>query len=917
LSEAELFVDRQAELATLRAELAEASTGRPRFVLVEGENGIGKSALLRRFAADTDGAHVLSASGDESETLLEYGVVEHLCRSAKAALPGELVAITDRSSVLPEPFSVGKGLLELLSTLHQHAPVVVVVDNAHLADASSQLALLFAFRRLQDCRVLAVLAATDEAGTSLRAGLCRLVDSDAGARVRLRGLGVLEIGELGTRLSGRPLSRRVVERLRDHTGGNPLHVRALVEELSAASLGGSLEALWPAPRSFSLVVSDRLASCSPEARRLVVAAAVAGMRCPFDIVRRLSGVQRPLQALQEAIDAYLVEYREREISFGHPLVRAAVYHDLGVSERVELHAGAAMLVGDEAEVLRHRAAAATKEDDALAADLAAFAAREATRGSWASAAAMFVKAASLVPVGPHREPIVLDAVECLLKGGDVLGARALADPLETFTDAARSRYLLGQLAILSGRSGEAEPLLTAAWERCPENDRMLAAKIACELLILTLSCLRAEEAVILGERALAAAEGTPFAYRALTYLIIAMGWTGRAAEAMDAVAAVPQPGEEASAELAGFLLARTLARIYSGAIGEAHEDASRLVTTACRSGDLFLHVIGLAELSLTEYRIGAWNDAIVHAELGASLAEDAELLLLLPSVHASATWPLAGRGEWDSAEGHAKAAADRASSPCTMAVAKMAEAVVAGARGQHQRVIDAVTCLRGLGAAVDEPNGKLPWHELYVGALIGMDRLDDADAELERFEAAAAAPHNPLAMSKASRLRGNLEMARGRNEEAGAAFDRALEHSSRVPAPFDRALAQASCGTWLRREGKLPAAVEQLETAREGFVRLGARPFLESCDRELASCRPLPSRRRPVDPSALTPKEVSVATLVTQGKTNREVAAELAISVNTVEYHLKHIYAKLGITSRSQLIVRLGVGQEGLDGEPR
>ena len=160
-------------------------------------------------------------------------------------------------------------------------------------------------------------------------------------------------------------------------------------------------------------------------------------------------------------------------------------------------------------------------------------------------------------------------------------------------------------------------------------------------------------------------------------------------------------------------------------------------------------------------------------------------------------------------------------------------------------------------------------------------------------------------------------MARGRNEQAGAAFSRALEHSSTVPEPFDRALAQASFGAFLRREGKLSAAVEQLEAARESFVRLGARPFLESCDRELGSCRPLPRGRRTVDPCGLTPKEVSLATLVTQGKTNREVASELAISVNTVEYHLEHIYAKLGITSRSQLIVKLGVRQYHLDGEPR
>ena len=161
-------------------------------------------------------------------------------------------------------------------------------------------------------------------------------------------------------------------------------------------------------------------------------------------------------------------------------------------------------------------------------------------------------------------------------------------------------------------------------------------------------------------------------------------------------------------------------------------------------------------------------------------------------------------------------------------------------------------------------------------------------------------------MAAAARARGNLEATRGENEHAEAAFQTALIDASQVDVPFDHALLQLAYGAFLRRAGKRTQAAEQLRPARDALNRLAALPDLERCERELAGCGLAPAKRRHQDASRLTPQELAVARLVINGLTNKQVARELVVSVKTVEYHLRHVYAKLGITSRSQLVLRLG-----------
>ena len=166
----------------------------------------------------------------------------------------------------------------------------------------------------------------------------------------------------------------------------------------------------------------------------------------------------------------------------------------------------------------------------------------------------------------------------------------------------------------------------------------------------------------------------------------------------------------------------------------------------------------------------------------------------------------------------------------------------------------------------------------------------------------------------AARLRGCLEAARGCDRQAQLAFARAKDVGAKVPIPFDWARTNAECGAFLRRAGKRSAAVAELTSARECFDRLGARPYVARCDKELAATGLTPQRRRVRSTEELTPQEKSVAELVAQGKTNRKVASELVLSVNTIEYHLKNIYSKLGISSRSQLTLRFGVQTASVNG---
>lgn len=860
---------RQAELRLLERELEDVLAGRPRIVLVDGPPGIGKTALLRRFLDEAGGLRILGAGCEEAEAGLVYGVVDQVVRLAGVPLPDVLNGLGSPGSAPPDPNSVGWAIVELIRSAQGEEPVALVVDDAQWIDPASAHALLFALRRLRLERVLVLISARDGGPRPLE-GLHRLAERGRAARLRLAGLDVGAIRELGASMGVDGLSTRAAERVRDHTIGNPLHLRTLFEEVPAETLRLPSDAPLPCPRDVRASVRDRLAACPLETRRFVVAASILGTRFPFVAAAQLSGVDEPLQALEQAVAARLLEehgdLRRRTVCFSHPHIRAAVYHDIGPGLRAALHTWAAHLVEGEAASLHHRVAAAHGDDAALVADLVSFARRQAGGGAWSGAAEELLAAMPLASTGVECEACLLEAAECMLHGGDVAGLGGLAERVAALQPGARRDYVLGSLALMNGRSEKAQRLLTAACELADTGgDHRLVTDIA--VLLATLFLARG-----CGRKALA--------------------WADRAL-------GDSERGEQ--------VIRRGYVRCITGDLAGARADLEHMADEYRCRGPVHLAVVSLAGLSLAEDRMGAWDDALLHARVAASIAEEADQRWLLSHVHALPCAVLAARGEWETAQIHAEAAERAAalgrSDFMGAAAAAMSVAHIARARGDHEGVLRGLAALLPLAGleALREP-GIHDWQVLRAEALVNLQRLEEAEAVLRPYQRLAARRGRRSALGAAARVGASLMAARGDRDGAAAGFEAALAYHEGLGMSFEQALTELEYGSFLRRVGRRTHAAAQLRAAAARLSELGARPFGERCERELAACGLTPIKRCDVSRDRLTPRELSVARLVAAGRTNREVAAELMVSVKTVEYHLGNIFGKLGIRSRRRLV---------------
>jgi DNA-binding CsgD family transcriptional regulator len=918
------FVGRQTELTFLRTRLEVATGGTSQLVLIAGGEGIGKTALLGEFLSSVDHRKAL-ACGDQLEASLSYGVIQQLAIDLGEPLLERLTSLS-ADDADPQPTQVGAGLMDLFGRVQAEGLIVIAIDDAHWADPESLQALGFALRRLGTGRVLALLAARDDLVERLPAGFQRLLMGPAGAHLRLGGLGITEIRTLSLALGAGSLSGWAAGRLHEHTGGNPLHVRALLEELPLSALHHNGRPL-PSPRSFQKRVLARLAACPKAAEPLVVAAAVLGTRCPLALASRLAEIDDPLPALEQAIHAHLLEEQptatELVVAFPHPLVRAAVYYDVGPARRAGLHARAARLVGSKTAAIRHRVAATSRPDPGLAADFVTLASRQAAAGTWTSAAHNLLTAARLSATQDERERLILRAIDHLVLGGNLIEATMYADEVVTFSEGARRDYVMARLAMITSHQADDEWLLPCAWQNGDlGTEPELAASIAQQLAFHGLLHADGEQAVTWARRALAARPTNPATPCNLQdILTVGLVMTGRAREALTLTASLPDPAEAPSLAALDGWIGRSIARAWTDDLPGAR--GNLIATLAAyrdhRGGPLLWALIGLAFLAEIEYRLGAWDDAIAHAELAVALAgetdEDQGGDWLAALVHAIATFPLAARGAHESAAAHASAAATHlklADSQQSSIWVATAQALLALAEDDNARIVAALEPLYGLPAwaALGEPSWQFG-PALYAEALVALGRCDQAQAALVPFEVQAATCGRRSAQAAAARARGTLEAAHGHFEKAEIAYQTGLKLAGALPLPFDRALLEAAYGRFLHQTGRRANAVGQLTKAREQLARLDAQPYLERCDRELASCGYPQAERRLGPRGTLTSQELAVARLVAAGRTNRQAAAELVVSVKTIEYHLSNAYAKLAITSRTQLA--LALAPEGED----
>lgn len=887
------FVGRQVELRILDERLAAAESGHPQVVFVEAEAGAGKSTLLSRFLATHSNVVALRTSGDEAETLLSYGVIDQL-------IPGTL---TEPGA---DPMVVGAQLVDFLDRSQNGDKVVVLtIDDVQWADRLSMRAILFALRRLRADRVLVIVIA--RLGEMNDPGWVRFMGGDPRAtRMRLEGLAADDISQMASALGLGVLTRSGAARLVAHTGGNALYCRALLDEIGVVGLSTDLGGL-PAPRQLSGVVLSRVASLSTSTQNFLAAAAVLGQHSPPGTIASVAGLPDGRREIEESVQSGLMTdgATSPELSFTHPLYRAAIYGDLSPTTRRTLHERAAQFTAGRTG-LSHRISASLGSDEVLANELDELAVSSVETDELGVAAWAFEQAAALSSVGEERERRLLDAGVALLNSADTIAAAEVLASCQV--SSARRDALMGLLEVLTGAPGAESRLLGAWTTHDRDTEREIGARAATSMANWMVITGRPDQALLWADRAI---EGTPAdsALRSMARTAQAYGLAsaGRSPEGLRVLGFLPVAGSEVSETDA--LIMRGMLKLYvddlPGSIADLGLAAARLRAglPATYPGPCLSH------LSDAYFRRGDWDAAVTHAQFATAMAQDADRPLDLSRAHARCAQVFSSRGEWVLALSHVNAtrnAAERFPAVLPVANAAVAAITYASARSDHDGVLAATERLRATELlGVGGRPGMFNWRAMEVDALMGLKRFTEAGVAIDEFE--AAIPESGLASASMAiaRCRGNLAVAIGNALEAEAEFAKAHAMEAHVLTPFELAMVCLNDGQRLRAVDNIPYAVAQLERAHQLFSDLGADPYVTMCASELATLHVVAAQNSPGVSLGLSRAELAVARLVATGLTNREVANELFVSVKTVEYHLRNSYMKLNITSRRSLAALL------------
>ncbi|HEY4702733.1 MAG TPA: AAA family ATPase, partial [Streptosporangiaceae bacterium] len=410
----EVFVGRAAELARMAQVVASVETGQPWLVTIEGEPGVGKTALARRALAGTgsEGFRVLSARADQAEADLDFGLVDQWLRAAGAGSPltAPSAGSVGGTGSAPSSFAVGAQLLEVVGAQLAVGPVVIFLDDLQWADRKSVEALTFMLRRLSVDPVLAVVTYRRPLDRLNEAAHRMLSSMENRLPIMLEGLGPDEAAALVGAIRSELLDDEVVGRLYRDTGGHPLYLRTLLSE--GSGLNSQAYGTRAMPRSLAAAVGDHLRGLPPETRTILEMLAVLNLRIPLAQLGQAAQVSSPSAAIEPAVAAGLVDWWPEDpvcpVEIRHLLVRDAIYARITATQRRQLHARAAMVVS-EAASWEHRVAALEKPDEDLAAQLEQLARDEASRGRLALAATHLQWASSISPERVDRERRLLTA----------------------------------------------------------------------------------------------------------------------------------------------------------------------------------------------------------------------------------------------------------------------------------------------------------------------------------------------------------------------------------------------------------------------------------------------------------------------------------------------------------------------------
>jgi DNA-binding CsgD family transcriptional regulator/tetratricopeptide (TPR) repeat protein len=901
------LVGRQRERDVLDRVLEAARGGHGGVLVVYGDPGVGKTALLEYAAAAAPDFGVARAVGVEGEMELAFAALHQLCSPNLDLIDGLPdpqrealeVALGLSAGRTPDPFLVGLAVLNLLSEAAEERPLLCVIDDAQWLDRASARVLAFVARRLLAERIAMVFAAREQI-------------------VSLAGFAELQVEPLGHRdaralldsiLPGR-LDERVLERIVVETHGNPLALLELPRGLTPAQLAGGfgLPTALPLSTGIEQSFTRRLVRLPRDARQLVLLAAAEPLGDPALLWRAAQQLGIPETAAQAAELEGLLRL-DGAVTFRHPLVRSAVYGAAEPTERRKVHLALAEATDREIDPDRrawHRAQAAASLDEDVAAELELSAARAQARGGFAAAAAFLERATELTPEESRRSRRALAAAQAKLQAGALDDALRLVATAEsgvlTELEQARAELLRAQLSFFSTRGNDAAPLLLEAAERLREIDPELARETYLEALTAAIFAGPLAGPGASSSEVAQAAKAAPPARkpRGLDQLL-----DGLVALLTDTYAAgVPILRKTQRAFGAGMSEREELRWMWGGTVSAMLLwDDERWERLSDRHLQLVRETGALGGLQIA---LGHREGMHVFAgELGSAASlldaiEEATQLTgsPLPPYHGLGLVAMRGR------EAEARRLIDKArpevierGEGAGLEFMDWAEAVLYNGLGRYSEALAASR--RVLDSSELVPvNWALP--ELVEAAARTGARELAADADRLLTDRSGASGTD-WALGIAARSHALVV----EDERADDLYAEAIERLSRTRVAVDLARAHLLYGEWLRRQSRRVDARKELRIAHEMFTDFGMEAFAERARVELEATGEHARTRTVETLGDLTPQESQISRLVAQGHTNREIAAQLFISPSTVEYHLRKVFRKLGVKTRTQLANRM------------
>jgi DNA-binding CsgD family transcriptional regulator len=904
-----VFVGRTSERRRVGELLAEAPSGRGRAIVLLGEPGIGKTALLEQIAADADGWLVLSARGAPAESDLPFSALHQLLAPVLAGL--DLIPAVQARALRaalglgdPEPdnrLGVLAGTLSVLVAAANDQPVLVAIDDAHHLDAASADALAFVARRLHVGRIALVAAKRPDRPSGF----------DDGSFEELR-LGGLELDEVRELLAPGVEAPEVVEQLWRETGGNPLALTSLPERLAAEERSGREPIVGPLPATTRVrrIYESRIFALPPETRRALLVAAASDEASMATINDAVSAIGADPARLAAAEQAGIVTIRDGAIEFRDPLLRSAVYHDAPPDARRAAHDALAGALAEERDADRrawHLASAAAAPDEDVALGLERAAIRARRRGGVAVEAMALARAARLTPNGEDRAARLLAAGRSTAHAGRLGPAVAMLEEALALVGsacvAADIQLERARLLAAAGRERAASQLLRRAADDVAPHDPARAARLLAEDALLLLGEYELAAAVASAERAagLGAPADSPEALGTQIALAATRFAAGGDGEALATLRRAIELGEASDDASLVAWLAHVLAAAGQGEA--ARPMLARLLEQHRVAADVWALQQELVALSDLELRAGQLAAALEAAREALQLADDLgsvrarrRSLFALALVEA-----LLGR-EIDCRE-HVRQGLECGSEYGGFELSGVGGLAVGLLELSLARPAEAIAALepvarhaRELG--LREP-GWLPWEPALIEAYLADGRGDEARAALDAL-GARTHPWGSLP-GVAARCAGLLAS----EEDFRARFDEALELLAPDGNVFELARTRLCYAERLVRSEQHEPARELLRAALDGFELLRAAPWAERTRSALASCGEIARRQTPRAVDLLTPQELQVVRLVAEGARNRDVAARLFLSQKTVEYHLRNTFRKLAVRSRTELVTRL------------